>query len=98
MAIAMEKGFLWVLELSSAGPFSLEGIFVTKTSVALLWSWVEEDFTHRGHSTHEILSSFRALTNEAERTLDLPRHGSPRAGGEVRIFEFCINKQTNKQK
>jgi len=40
---------------------------------------VEEDFTYQGHSTHKILPSFRALTNEAEQTLDLPRHGAARA-------------------
>jgi len=62
-------------------PRDFSSFFWTKTSVAFLWSWVEEDFTYRGHSTHEILPSFKALTNEAERTLDsdLPRHGAARA-------------------
>jgi len=43
------------------------------------FSFVEEDFTYQGHKTHEILPSFRALTNEAERTLDLLTHGAARA-------------------
>jgi len=40
---------------------------------------VAEDFTHWDHSTQDIISSFMALTNEVERTLDLPRHGAVRA-------------------
>jgi len=31
------------------------------------------------HFTQEIFSLLRALTNEAERTLDLPKHGAARA-------------------
>ena len=55
--------------------------FLKKTSVALRRSWVAEDFTHWDHSTQDIISSFMALTNEAEpwQTLDLPRHGAVRA-------------------
>ena len=36
-------------------------------------------FTHWDHSTQDVISSFMALTNGAERTLDLPRHGAVRA-------------------
>jgi len=52
-----------------------------KTSVALVCSVVKGGgFRSFGYpSTQEILSLPRALTYEAERTLDLPRHGAARA-------------------
>ena len=53
--------------------------YFKKTSVVLRRSWVAKDFAHWDHSTQDIISSFMALTNEAERTLDLPRHGAARA-------------------
>ena len=47
--------------------------FFKRTSVALFKLWEVEDYTDLGTPCQEILPSLRTLTNEAERTLDLPR-------------------------
>jgi len=74
----MGKGCLWVLDLSLVQVLLLRvfpSYFFLTTIFALLWSWVEEDFTYPWDpSIQEMLPSFRI-----ERTLDLPRHGAARA-------------------
>jgi len=78
----MQKGCWWVLDFSGAVTSSsgFPAFFSEQTSVALLWSLVEKEFPYPWDpSTQEILPSFRTLTNEAGRTLDLPRHGAARA-------------------
>jgi len=89
IAIAMGKGCLQVLDLFGAGT-SPSGFyfcfFLKQASVAL--PWVEEDFKFPWNpSIQEILPSFRTLTNEAERSVDLPRHGATRALPQ----RLCLN-------
>jgi len=65
----MEQGCLLILDLSGAStsPDGFPFFSWKATSVALLCSWVEEDFIyHQDPSIQEILPAFRTLTNEAE--------------------------------
>ena len=63
--------------IAGTSPSGVSFSFFEQKSVGLLWSWVNEDFTcPLDPSTQEILPSFRTLSNEAERMLDLPRQRS----------------------
>jgi len=83
------------VSLTSLGKVSfLRGVFpllffVQQTSVALLCLVVGGGGFRKlwDPSTQEILPLLRALTYEAERTLDLPRHGAARACPLVGPFE-----------
>ena len=68
---------LRTMGLSLSGFFSF--FFKTKTRVASLSRGRWRISQILGHCTQEIFSLLRALTNEAERTLDLPKHGAARA-------------------
>jgi len=76
---AMQKTSWCVLDFSGAS-ISHSDLFFNTSVFLCFGHGMEEDLTDPwSPRTQEILLSFRTITNEAERTLNLPTHGAARA-------------------